>query len=330
MILDLPRFVAVERPSWDELEKVLATLDDNPSRTMTLEEAARFHYLYQRCSADLTRIAAFSAETRTREYLESLVARAYAEIHESRERSGRLHPIKWFFGTLPRTFRRHIDAFWLTVAITLVGCAFGGSAIRFDPDSKRVLMPFSHLMQSPAERVKREESSTTDRMRDRKSSFSAELMTHNIQVSLTTLALGVTWGAGTVAILFYNGVSLGAVAVDYIQAGFTPFLLGWLLPHGVIEIPAILVAGQASFLLAQAMIGWGGGRRTARRVRLRRIARDLVTLAGGAAVMLVWAGIVEAFFSQYHAPVLPYSLKIAFGCAEFAALIVFLAKAGRT
>jgi hypothetical protein len=32
--------------------------------------------------------------------------------------------------------------------------------------------------------------------------------------------------------------------------------------------------------------------------------------------MLVWAGLVEAFFSQYHAPVLPYELKIGFGVLE--------------
>ena len=52
--------------------------------------------------------------------------------------------------------------------------------------------------------------------------------------------------------LFYNGVILGAVAVDYVRAGETKFLLGWLMPHGVIEIPAILIAGQAGFMLALA------------------------------------------------------------------------------
>ena len=36
-----------------------------------------------------------------------------------------------------------------------------------------------------------------------------------------------------------NGVILGAVMVDYIHAGETLFLTGWLLPHGAIEIPAI-------------------------------------------------------------------------------------------
>ena len=49
----------------------------------------------------------------------------------------------------------------------------------------------------------------------------------------------------------------------------------------------------------------------------------------GAGCMLVWAGIVESFVSQYHQPVLPYALKIAFGCCELTALTFFLTWAGR-
>jgi hypothetical protein len=56
---------------------------------------------------------------------------------------------------------------------------------------------------------------------------------------------------------------------------------------------------------------------------------DVFTLAGGFAVMLVWAGIIEAFFSQYHEPVLPYPLKIAFGLAELTLLTLYLSRAGR-
>ena len=45
--------------------------------------------------------------------------------------------------------------------------------------------------------------------------------------------------------------------------------------------------------------------------------------------MLVWAGLVESFVSQYHQPVLPYALKIGFGVCELAALTAFLGWAGR-
>jgi hypothetical protein len=82
--------------------------------------------LYERTAADLAKITTFSSEPETRRYLESLVARAYGEIHETRERNRRINPLKWFFETLPQTFRRHIRAFWMSVAITLAGCAFGG------------------------------------------------------------------------------------------------------------------------------------------------------------------------------------------------------------
>ena len=36
---------------------------------------------------------------------------------------------------------------------------------------------------------------------------------------------------------------LSRYALDYLYP--LPFLLGWLLPHGAVEIPSILLAGQA-------------------------------------------------------------------------------------
>ena len=80
-------------------------------------------------------------------------------------------------------------------------------------------------------------------------------------------------------------------------------------------------------MLASALIGWG--ERATRTERLRAVAHDLLAIALGAAAMLVWAGVVEAFVSQYHQPVLPYGLKIAFGILEMAALTIFLARVGR-
>jgi hypothetical protein len=45
--------------------------------------------------------------------------------------------------------------------------------------------------------------------------------------------------------------------------------------------------------------------------------------------MLVWAGIIEAFFSQYHEPVMPYHIKIVFGVFELIILTLFLGRSGR-
>jgi uncharacterized membrane protein SpoIIM required for sporulation len=326
MIIDLRKFIASERPHWRDLESLLDKLSSDSAFEPSLEQLKHFHYLYERTSADLAKLTTFASEPETRRYLESLVARAYGEIHETREKPHRVAPVHWLFNTFPQTFRRHFRAFGLSLAITLVGSLFGGAVIAFDPDAKSVILPFSHLQGDPRERVAREEHAAHDRLSGMKGTFSSFLMTHNTKVSIFTLALGMTWGVGTMIMLFYNGVILGAVAADYLQAGQAQFLFGWLLPHGSFEIPAILIAGQAGLVLGGALIGWG--KRTSIKARLRAVSRDLVTLILGVGLMLVWAGFVEAFLSQYHEPVIPYWVKINFGVVELCLLALFLARSG--
>jgi uncharacterized membrane protein SpoIIM required for sporulation len=328
VIVDLQRFLEKEEPYWSELEATLDLLERRVERRLDVEEAKRFYYLYQRASSDLAKLNDFPLEPLIRQNLESIVARAYSEIHEVREKPHRFSPVSWFLTTFPQTFRRHIKAFYFVVIVTLIGATFGAFAIQFDPDSKRVLLPFAHLQGDPSERVAYEEGRTNDtRVRTGMASFSSYLFTHNTRVSIFTLSLGMTWGIGTILMLFYNGVILGAVACDYIFAGEATFLVGWLLPHGAVEIPAILIAGQAGLVLGRALIGWGTPLSV--KLRLRHVMNDIVTLIFGVAILLVWAGIVESFLSQYHEPILPYWLKIGFGVTEVGLLSLFLARSGR-
>jgi uncharacterized membrane protein SpoIIM required for sporulation len=323
VIINLQSFVLRERPFWDELEACLLHLEQQSRTPMTLQQAQRLHYLYERTSAALAQVNTFSGDPDLQRYVESLVARAYAVIHATDRPRRRFRPIRWFFGTFPATFRAHVNCFWLACAVTLVGMAFGGGAVALDPDAKAVLLPFEHLQGDPADRVKQEEQGTGHHSGEMHGTFAAMLMTHNTQVSILALALGATWGIGTIVLLFYNGAILGAVIVDYVHAGQSVFLAGWLLPHGTIEIPSILIAGQAGLLLGWTMIGRQS--RLPLKQRLRRVVPSLVTLILGVAILLVWAGIVESFLSQYHQPVLPYWLKISFGCVELVLLCLLLA-----
>lgn len=326
MIIDLSKFISEERIFWEELDKFLEKIAQDSACKMSLQETKRFYYLYQRTSADLAKMMTFSAEPEIHRYLESLVARAYCEIHEVRESGKAISPKKWFTQTFPLTFRRHFKVFLLSLLITTLGMGFGGSAVILDPDAKEILMPFSHLSGDPSDRVSKEESATGDRLKGVKTTGAANYMTHNTRVSIFTIVLGITWGIGTVIMLFYNGVILGAVALDYIRAGQSTFLLAWLSPHGVIEIPAILLAGQTGLLIAATLIGRGS--RSSLSMRFRKISGDLVTLTFGVALMMVWAGIIEAFISQYHEPVLPYSVKIGFALVELILLVFFLWRCG--
>jgi uncharacterized membrane protein SpoIIM required for sporulation len=327
MILDLQQFIRAEQPRWDELEGLLQRIEEDPDARLTLDQTRRFHYLYDRAASDLLRISTFASSPEILHYLEALVARAYGEIHETREPRQRFLFLHWLTRELPQTFRRRRHAFYCSLGLTILGAAFGAGILYADPDAKETLLPFEHLMGKPSERVAEEERDKGKRLEGVKASFAGFLMTHNIRVSLFTLAMGMTYGVGTGIVLFYNGVILGAVSLDYVQDGQTRFLMGWLLPHGSIEIPAVMIAGQAGFVLAGALIG--SRQRLTLRERLASIRNDLITLIGGFCLLLVWAGIIEAFFSQYHEPLVPYDVKISFGLMELVLLFSYLTFCGR-
>ncbi|MDD2709898.1 MAG: stage II sporulation protein M [Verrucomicrobiae bacterium] len=328
MIIDLPRFVDAERPCWNELEQTLKRMEKDAGYKLDLAQIQRLHYLHRRACAGLARLSQFGADREIRRYLESLVSLAYGEIHEEREKPRRFSFFKWFFITFPQTFRRHISCFHLACMITLAGVLLGAFAISLDPEAKDIVMPFSHLQQDPSERVRQEEQAPgSDSRHPSRASFSSFLITHNIKISILDMALGMTWGVGTIILVFYNGVILGAVCADYVLAGQSTFLLGWLLPHGAVEIPAFLLSGQTGFVLARAIIG--RHQRASLSVRMRQVASDVITLVAGVALFLVWAGFVESYLSQHHEPVIPYPAKIFFGAIELLLLSLFLALSGR-
>jgi len=255
------------------------------------------------------------------------VARAYAELYYAPPtRSEIWQPRRWLriLRAFPESFRRQFRYFALAVLVTVLGCTLGGLAVRYDPASVDVLLPADYL-HNPGQRVQEEEQGQGQHLNSTQTeaAFSAQLIRHNIQVALLAAALGVTFGIGTALLLFENGILLGAVAVHYTQRGFGLFMTAWLLPHGVFEIPSILIAGQAGFYLARLLLH----RREDRNVR--QSMREWLVLVAGLAMMLVWAGMMEAFFSQYHAPVLPYGFKVAVAAAELVLLTLYLLLIGR-
>ncbi|NNE90720.1 MAG: stage II sporulation protein M [Verrucomicrobiales bacterium] len=327
MILDLDQFIRRERPYWDELETLLKRQDDaSEQRRMPLEEVRRLHYLYQRASSDLVKMKTFAGDVEARHFLENLVGRAYSQLHDRRGRGVPFRPGRWLFRVVPQTFRRHWKAFVIAIGTFWLGGAFGALFLHLDYDNKSWLIPaqFGHLNGKPSDRVEMEEKQEFDHFESRHT-FSAQLQQNNIRVSIVAFCMGILFGVFTLIYMFYNGLIIGVVIYDYILDGQSVFLTAWLLPHGSFELLAIFIAGQAGLVVGHAVFGWGTNLRL--RQRLARIRSDVLTLIGICALMLVWAGIVESFLSQYHSPGF-YPIKIAFGVIEMILLIGYFGFCG--
>jgi uncharacterized membrane protein SpoIIM required for sporulation len=155
--------------------------------------------------------------------------------------------------------------------------------------------------------------------------LSTFLMTHNIGVGMIAFCGGIGFGIGPVWAMIQNGLMLGVLGQA--MSGPQTALVFWslILPHGVIEIPAICVMGGAGFILASALLA--PGERTRLEALIER-GKTAVLLAAGGAAMLVLAGIIEGFITPMA--ILHPLLKLAFAALMTVGQIAYFALAGRS
>ncbi len=150
----------------------------------------------------------------------------------------------------------------------------------------------------------------------------SQIAVNNIQVSLLAWALGLTFGIGTVWLLFFNGLMLGAIAAACLRAGMLLPLAEFVVGHGSLELPAIWISGGAGLLMAQALLFPG---RYDRRVELRLQGRTSVQIMVGIVPLLLVAGAIEAFISPSHFPGLA---KAMLGLSLAIALLAYIVVQG--
>ena len=147
---------------------------------------------------------------------------------------------------------------------------------------------------------------------------------NNIGIGFQTFASGIAFGVGTLFFLIYNGASIGTVAGYLGQFGYGETFFSFVIGHGAFELTAIVIAGAAGLKLGIALLAPG------RKHRLRSLAdaaRVSVRLTYGAALMLLTAAFIEAYWSSSAAISAP--VKFAVGAVLWSAVIVYFIAGGR-
>jgi len=106
-------------------------------------------------------------------------------------------------------------------------------------------------------------------------------------------------------------------------AGMGLQLWSFVAPHGVLELPAIFIAGGAGFRIAQGLLFPGV---LPRRDSLARAGTEAVQLVLGTVPILIIAGTIEAFVSPTE---LAVPLKFTLAAALFILLNLYLFGVGR-
>ncbi len=281
--MKLDPFIAERRPLWDELDSLLRAAKGRPER-LGAQRMRRVGILYRSAAADLAVARReFPAEPAVTA-LEDLVGRAYAVVYgtSARRDSARDFLVHGYWRRIRERPAMLVAAAVLLFVPALVAALWGWN----DPGTAGALLPST----SEAVARPRPEGSNLGLSAGERASFSAGIFTNNIRVSFAAVAGGVTFGLLTAGVLLFNGALIGVVTGIGVAAGNGSILVELIVPHGVLELSCIVVAGAAGLRMGWALVDPG---RRPRGQALATEARAAMELVLGTAVWLVVAGLTE-------------------------------------
>jgi uncharacterized membrane protein SpoIIM required for sporulation len=319
----LDRLLRERQADWGRLDALLRETEALPDRRLGAERLHEILRLYRQVCSDLNEARALTANPSVLGRLNDLAGRGYRVVYARPQARRLAKALRRLLSTeIPLAFRAQRSVVLQAGAAFLLGALLGAGAVLVDRENARRLTPPQFFTESPRDRVARiEQGEERIDSVEKALTFGASLYTHNIQVSFLAFSLGAVSLVGGLWLLFYNGVILGAVAAAYVLDGLSGFFLGWVGPHGALELPAIIFSGAAGLRLGAALLLPGDATTgTALRAAFPPVWRMMT----GVVLMLVIAGLVEGSLSQFSSRILPQSLKITVAGALLVSLLGYL------
>jgi len=320
------QFVARHQQEWQDLEQWLQKRA-GASRRRRRRPAAEdqgdvaFPQRYRRLCQQL-------ALARERGYSPQLVHRLQQLMQRGHTVLYRTPPTRWrralefLVADFPQLVRSQARSMWAALAMFAVPALACFVLVQVYPDTLHLLMDNGQIAQMErmydpaAERLGR--NSGTDWMM-----FGYYIM-NNISIALRTFASGLLAGLGTLLVLLFNGITLGAVAGHLQHIGHGDPFWRFVVGHGAFELTAIVIAGGAGLQLGMKLLAPGRRRRLDALVEGGRIGARLCL---GVAFMLLLAAFVEAFWSSIAE--IPAWVKFSVAGVLWAGVLLWLWRGGR-
>ncbi|NHC43179.1 stage II sporulation protein M [Bacillus sp. MM2020_1] len=284
--MNVKQFVKMHREEWKQLEELITTLSKH-RRTITGDRITQYHRLYQKAAQNLSYSQTYFPNDEVTQYLNGLVAKSHNLFYKDQVSS--LKQIRHFFsvkfiGLLLEQWKFVIIA----MILFLIGALGSFLSVMNDPLHIYAILP-SEIAKGvdPDQLGKGHEAVDSSLM-------SASIMTNNIKVAIFAFAGGITFGLVTVYLMVYNGIIIGALAALFWHHGKSYDFWAYIVPHGMIELTAIFIAGGAGLLMGYKLFVPG---QFSRSYQLKQQAIRSVQLLLGTIPLFVIAGIIEGFIT---------------------------------
>jgi uncharacterized membrane protein SpoIIM required for sporulation len=285
--MDIDAFVAAHRGEWDRLDQLTRR-----SGRLNGAEADELVDLYQRTATHLSAVRSAAPDPALVGRLSSLLARARGAVTGGRAATFR-DLSDFFLVRFPAAVYR-ARWWWISTGVLFLAVALAlGWWVADNPDVQSQLLRPDEVKQLVGQDFASYYRS------DPAGSFAFHVWTNNAWLTALSIASGGLLGLPIPWLLAQNAVNVGVIGGYMAAHGRLDLFFGLILPHGMLELTSVFVAGGLGIKLGWTIID--PGLRT-RGQALAEEGRALVVGAVGLTLMLAISGVLEGFVTPSGLP----------------------------
>lgn len=278
------KFIEQNQEKWSEFEQMLRENRRDPHK---------LNDLFIQITDDLSYARTFYPNRSVRVFLNTLAQRIFQNIYKGKRFPAERLRLFWT-EDLPKAMWETRRALLLSFSIFVLAFGIGVVSSIINPDFARVIlgdeyveMTLSNIENGDPMAVYKESGPL---------GMTAGIAANNLFVAFRTAIFGVLASIGTLMIMLYNGIMVGAFQYFFIERGvfWESFLTIWI--HGTLEISAIIIAGAAGLVAGSGLLFPG----TYRRIQAFQISmRQGLVIFLGIVPIIILAAIFEGFLTRY-------------------------------
>jgi uncharacterized membrane protein SpoIIM required for sporulation len=297
--MDYRRFRELRERTWQELEEGLARARRQAPDYPALE---RLSFLYRQVLHDLSVARVRFPGTAVSRRLQQLTLQA---THWLQRDDGESLPTlyRFFFRLFPTAVRQVLPSIGLAGLLFVAGALLGAALTAVEPAIGGIFLPPETVAEL------RQGKLWTDSIFSVTpgSVASSAIARNNLSVLFTAFAGGALAGIGSIYVVAFNGLMLGAILVLTSHHSMARPLFEFIAAHGPLELSLIVVAAGCGLHLGTALF------RDDDRPRgevLRVAGRQALLVILGASPFIVLLALVEGYISPSN---LAFELKVLLG-----------------
>lgn len=237
------QFINENKEDWKALETYLSSHQ---------KDADELNRLFVKVSSDLSYARTYYPKRMVRVYLNELTQKVFDSINRREERSVFKELAYFFSTTLPLEIQKSKNALIISFTVFIIALLIGIVSSANSLDFVQTILGEAYVSMTE------DNINNGDPMAVYKDKSKMDMVVgitlNNIKVAFFAFVLGLIGSLGSVIILLFNGIMVGAFQYFFYSKGLflTSFLTIWI--HGTIEISAIIVAGAAGIVLGNGIL----------------------------------------------------------------------------